>query len=86
MLQVEEKRARVIESHTRSIAQNIDEAIVSSAFTIINVMGVIRRSESEEVLVQDILTHLHASMQGLSAVKASFLQSLNLMNGSLLRE
>ncbi len=86
MLQVEDERARAIEVQTRSIAQNIDEAIVSSAFTIINVMGVARRSESEEALVQDILTHLNASMQGLSVVKASFLQSLDLMNGSLLPE
>lgn len=86
MLQVEEKRARAIELQTRSVAQNIDEAIVSSAFTIINVMGVTRRSESEEALIQDILMHLNASMQGLSVVKASFLQSLDLMHGSLLRE
>ena len=85
MIHVEDERIQIIETQTREISLKIDNMIVANAFTIINVMGVKRENERDEALVQDILTHLNLSMEGLSAAKVAFATSVRLimamMNG-----
>ncbi|WP_408587629.1 hypothetical protein [Novosphingobium sp.] len=79
MIHVEEKRLQIIEAQTRYIARNIDEAILSNSYAIINVMGVTRETAGEEALIQDILSSLNVSMQGLSAARATFSTSVGLL-------